>query len=89
MWQRRPNHIKTDNVYLNKNNDFEPSQENGVDQEQTSQCGRGYNIVPTQWLAQGFKPSVTDLTAVQLYIFKHDNPPANIKITVSIRDSLS
>jgi hypothetical protein len=64
-------------------------QQNGVDQEQTSQCGRGYNILPSQWLAQGFKPSTTKLTAVQLYLFKHDSPSSGIKITVSIRDTIN
>jgi len=77
-----------DSTCINKNIDFQPYQQNGVDQEQTSQCGSGYNIVPSQWLAQGFKPSVAKLTAVQLYIFKHDSPPDGILITVSIRDSL-
>jgi hypothetical protein len=80
--------IKIDSNNLDKTIDLIPILQNGVDQEQTSQCGRGFFIKPTQWLAQGFKPTVTKLTAVQLYIFKHDNPPVNIQITVSIRDSL-
>ena len=45
--------------------------------------------MPSQWLAQGFKPTKEKLTAVQLYIFKYGNPPAGIEITVSIRDSLN
>ena len=61
----------------------------GLDQKQTNQDGAGFYIVPSQWLAQGFKPTMEKLTAVQLYIFKHDNPPAGIEITVSIRDSLN
>jgi hypothetical protein len=60
----------------------------GLDQQQTNQEGQGMLILPSQWLAQGFKPSVEKLAAVQLYIFKHDNPPAGIEIIVSIRDSL-
>jgi hypothetical protein len=74
--------------FIDRNNKIHPCPQDGVDQEQVSQCGRGYNIVPSQWLAQGFKPSVEKLTAVQLYIFKHDKPPAGIILTVSIRDSL-
>ena len=45
--------------------------------------------MPSQWCAQGFKPTQEKLTAVQLYIFRHDNPPSGIEITVSIRDSLN
>ena len=60
-----------------------------LDQKQTNQEGQGLIILPTQWLAQGFKPSVEKLAAVQLYIFKHDNPPAGIEIIVSIRDSIN
>jgi len=61
----------------------------GLDQQQTKQDGMGFYILPSQWLAQGFKPSVEKLAAVQLYIFKHDNPPEGIEITVSIRESLN
>ncbi|UCF49152.1 MAG: hypothetical protein JSU91_05230 [Thermoplasmatales archaeon] len=61
----------------------------GLDQQQTNQEGQGLIILPSQWLAQGFKPSVEKLAAVQLYIFKHDNPPAGIEITVSIRDTIN
>jgi len=61
----------------------------GLDQQQTKQEGQGMLILPSQWLAQGFKPSVEKLAAVQLYIFKHDNPPAGIEIIVSIRDSMN
>jgi hypothetical protein len=61
----------------------------GLDQQQTKQDGMGFNIVPEQWLAQGFKPTKEKLASVQLYIFKHDNPPEGIEITVSIRESLN
>ena len=61
----------------------------GLDQQQTNQEGQGMIILPTQWLAQGFKPSVEKLAAVQLFIFKHYNPPEGIEIFVSIRDSIN
>jgi hypothetical protein len=66
-----------------------PETLSGQDQKQTHQDGSGFNIVPAQWLAQGFKPSKDKLVAVQLYIFKHDNPPEGVEITVSIRDKLN
>ncbi|KYK21127.1 hypothetical protein AYK21_05190 [Thermoplasmatales archaeon SG8-52-2] len=61
----------------------------GLDQQQTNQEGQGLIILPSQWLAQGFKPTVEKLAAVQLFIFKHDNPQAGIEIFVSIRDSIN
>jgi hypothetical protein len=61
----------------------------GLDQQQTNQEGSGFLIIPTQWLAQGFKPTVEKLAAVQLYIFKHGSPPAGVKLTASIRDTLN
>jgi len=61
----------------------------GLDQQQTNQEGQGMIITPSQWLAQGFKPTVEKLAALQLYIFKHNNPPAGIEIFVSIRDSIN
>ncbi len=67
---------------------FQPL-DRGLDQQQTHQDGAGFLIIPSQWLAQGFKPTVEKLAAVQLYIFKHGSPPAGIEITVSIRDSLN
>jgi hypothetical protein len=64
-------------------------EQRGVDQQQTDHDNSGYQILPTQWLAQGFVPTVKDLTAVQLYIFKHGNPPSGLKFTVSIRETLN
>ena len=60
-----------------------------VDQQQTSSSGWGFTIQPPYWYAQSFKPTKEKLTAVQLYMFKHDDPPAGIEITVSIRDDLN
>ncbi|RLF56553.1 MAG: hypothetical protein DRN27_09505 [Thermoplasmata archaeon] len=74
---------------VNENKDIQPIPKNGIDQEQTEHCNRGFNIVPSQWCAQSFIPSVETLTAVQLYIFKHDNPPAGLEFTVSIRESIN
>jgi hypothetical protein len=73
---------------INLEKSFQPTG-GGPDQQQTKQDGVGFNIVPSQWLAQGFKPTKDKLAAVQLYIFKHDNPPAGIEITVSIRDTIN
>ena len=61
----------------------------GVDQKQDGHCGIGFNIRPPYWHAQEFKPSKEKLIGVELWFFKHDNPPAGLEITVSIRDSLN
>ena len=61
----------------------------GLDQKQTKQDGRGFKILPSHWLSQGFKPTKEKLAAVQLYIFKGNNPPVGIELTVSVRDSLN
>jgi hypothetical protein len=59
------------------------------DQNQTENCGSGFVIAPPYWWAQGFKPSKEKLIGVELWMFKSDNPPVGLKITVSIRDSLN
>jgi hypothetical protein len=60
-----------------------------VDQKQTHTDGYGMNLVPPYTCAQSFKPTKDKLTAVSLYIFKHDTPPDPVHITVSIRDNLT
>lgn len=61
-----------------------------IDQNQTENCGMGFTITPPFWMAQEFKPSMEKLIGVELWMFKSDNnPPAGLKITVSIRDSLN
>jgi hypothetical protein len=62
--------------------------QNGVDQEQTHQDGRGFTIFYGQSCAQGFVPTIDLLTAVQLYIFSGDDVASGYEITVSIRDDL-
>lgn len=90
--------ISTAMSALGTNNEIEISNENkmvtfqplggGLDQQQTQQDGAGFIIMPSQWLAQGFKPTKDKLAAVQLYFFKHGEPPEGLEVTVSIRDSL-
>ena len=59
----------------------------GADQYQTDDYRYGMVIAPDFHVAQEFKPTKEDLTAVALYFFNKD-APSNIDITVSIRDSL-
>ncbi len=73
-------------------NEFEPQDVppawlEGADQYQTDDYGYGMVISPLFHVAQEFKPTKEDLTAVALYFFNRD-APSNIDITVSIRDSL-
>jgi hypothetical protein len=78
-----------DEISINNSGNSLPLQLWGKDQQQTKSDGYGFYIIPTQWCAQGFKPTKEKLTAVQLYILKINDPPAGIEITVSIRDSLN
>ncbi len=76
------------------NNDFNPSYFPqgswlGVDQEQTDSSGWGWAITPQYWCAQSFKPTNEQLIGVELLIYPFNDPPADLEITVSIRDSLS
>jgi hypothetical protein len=59
-----------------------------VDQQQTGNCGYGWNVYDPIWLAQGFTPTLPMLTKVELSLFLAGSPPDNVQITVSIRDSL-
>ena len=61
----------------------------GADQKQTSHCKYGVTIFPPYWIAQEFKPTKNELTAVALEFFKAGNPLAGLEITVSIRESLN
>ena len=60
-----------------------------VDQKQTHQDTYGIELRPPFTCAQSFTPTKDKLTAVSLYIFKHDIPPDSVHITVSIRDNLT
>ena len=71
-------------------NDNSPPLQNGpVDQQQTTHCGVGMQMRPPYLGAQSFKPSMENLTNVQLWFFKAGTPPDDIEITVSIRDALN
>ena len=59
----------------------------GADQYQTDDYAYGMIISPLYHVAQEFKPTKEDLTAVALYFFNID-APSNTDITFSIRDSL-
>lgn len=64
----------------------------GADQYQTDKYLNGtihYGMIvnPSFYVAQEFKPTKDNLTAVALYLF-NVNAPANIDIIVSIRDAL-
>jgi len=71
------------------NENSTPLSNGSVDQEQTTSDGWGEGLHPPFVIAQSFKPAMENLTAVQLWFFKHLNPPAGVEITVSIRDSLN
>jgi len=58
------------------------------DQNQTSDCRVGFIIFNSVQLAQEFKPSKSNLTAVALCFFKMGSPPSGLKITVIIKDNL-
>ena len=73
-------------------NEFEPQDVppewlEGADQYQTDDYAFGMIICPLYHIAQEFKPTKEDLTAVALYFFNSE-APSNTDITVSIRDSL-
>ena len=73
-------------------NEFEPQDVppewlEGADQYQTDDYAYGMVICPDFHVAQEFKPTKEDLTAVALYFFNLE-APSNTDITVSIRDSL-
>ena len=59
----------------------------GADQYQTDDYAYGMVISPLFHVAQEFKPTKEDLTAVALYFFSY-NATSNIDITVIIRESL-
>ena len=59
-----------------------------LDQYQTSTNQWGWFVSSWQWMAQGFTPQLETLTRVEIYLFKHGNPPPTIQFTVSIRDDL-
>lgn len=60
-----------------------------VDQKQTHTDKYGMQLRPPFICAQSFTPTKDKLTAVSLYIFKHDTPPDPVHITVSIRETLT
>jgi hypothetical protein len=70
-------------------NDVPPAWLEGADQKQTEHNNYGFTIMPPILHAQEFKPTVDKLTAVALYMFKYQNPPSGLQITVSIREELN
>ncbi len=60
-----------------------------LDQYQLRNSGRAYYLCLDQWLAQGFTPTVSVLTRVELCLYEDGDPPADVVITVSIRESLT
>jgi hypothetical protein len=61
----------------------------GSDQKQTEDSNYGCIIFPPDLYAQEFKPTKDTLTAVALQMFKVGDPPADLEITVSIRNELN
>jgi hypothetical protein len=61
----------------------------GVDQENTLNSGLGITLHPPEKHAQSFTPTKDKLTAVSLYLFQGVTPPDPVRITVSIRDTLT
>ncbi len=59
----------------------------GADQYQTDDYAYGMALSPLYHVAQEFKPTKEDLTAVALYFFNLE-APSDVDITVIIRDSL-
>jgi hypothetical protein len=70
------------NTVSNYNGDF-------LDQYQNSTIYMGWSIYPNQWIAQSFTPTLNVLTRVQLYMVKVGEPPSDVNIYFSIRDSLN
>ncbi len=69
--------------------DVPPSWLEGADQYQTDDCKSGMVITPDFHVAQEFKPTKEDLTAVALYFFNYnDSATSGTNIIVSIRESL-
>jgi hypothetical protein len=60
----------------------------GADQYQTDNVPYGFVLSPKYHIAQEFKPTKEDLTAVALNFFQL-NAPSNVEITVSIRETLN
>jgi hypothetical protein len=58
-----------------------------VDQQQTTDCGKGCPFFSYLWLAQGFTPTLKTITRVELKLFKAGN--INSDILLSIRSSLT
>ena len=79
---------KIEENYGYKNSEKIKNLQDGVDQEQTHDDGVGQGIYAGQWLAQSFRPTVDEITAVQLYLFGYGTTSHDYLITVSIRDDL-
>jgi hypothetical protein len=58
-----------------------------IDQQQTSDCGKGCPFFNYLWLAQGFTPTLETITRVELKLFKIGD--INSDILLSIRSSLT
>jgi len=85
--------VNENNYNFSESSSFKPvdvpdSWLEGADQYQTDYYSHaGMVIAPLYHVAQEFKPTKEDLTAVALNFYNFD-APSNIDITVSIRDSL-
>ena len=84
-----PNSLTLASINRNKfePQDVPPSWMKGADQHQTENSHYGFVINPQYHIAQEFKPTKSDLTAVALYLFDWD-APSDIAVTVHIRESL-
>jgi len=69
--------------------DYLPVKWKGLDQVQDINCGHGFFIGPPVLGAQEFKPSKDKLIGIELWIYRWMEPPSDLEITVSIRDSLN
>jgi hypothetical protein len=60
-----------------------------LDQQQTITYGLVGILCSDSWIAQGFKPTVTTLTRVEIYLYKYLSPPTDAIISVFIRETLN
>ena len=59
-----------------------------LDQYQKLDSGVAFALQPFQWIAQGFKPTIKNMTRLELLLYRSGDPPVDTIITVSIRNSL-
>lgn len=68
---------------------FPLNRQDGVDQEQTDDCGKGVEIRPPFCLAQSFIPTKDKLVGIRLYLYKKGNANGYINITCDVRINVS